>query len=251
MRRCCGERSTPAAASKKTRSPTTMRPASGRISPARHWSVSVLPAPEGPNRPRTHCSASQLTSSVNPGKRLVIATDTVPLIRSIPQPRESAQAEQQYDNDADRDQGERVRFAHLICLDSIVDRQRQCLGSSWNVPGHHEGDPELAERTAERQNRSGEHRAPRERKRDAPEHAPLRTPEGPRRLLELPVHGFEARLGGLDDECDRPDAGGENRGCRGEGELEPERGERSADRASVPDDDEEVVDEHRGRQDQS
>src|SRR5207302_5237578 len=151
---------------------------------------------------------------------------------------------------ADGDQRERVRFAHLVRLDPVVDRQRQRLGATRDVPGHHEGDPELAERAAERQDRPREHGAPRERKRDAPEHAPLGATQRPRRLLQLCVHGFEARLRGLDDERDRPDARGQYCGARGEGELEPDRGESAPDRAPVADDDQEIVAEHRGRQDQ-
>src|SRR5207249_11707976 len=53
-----------------------MRPASGRISPARHWRVNVLPAPDGPKSPTTDFSARQLTSSVNPGYLLTISTET-------------------------------------------------------------------------------------------------------------------------------------------------------------------------------
>src|SRR5438128_8170772 len=73
-----------------------MRPASGRISPARHWRVTVLPAPEGPKSPTTDFSAVQRTSSVNPGYRLTISTETTPSVpfgkscRRLPRSRRAA-----------------------------------------------------------------------------------------------------------------------------------------------------------------
>ena len=76
-----GGSSTSLAESKSTRPSTTIRPASGRTRPARHWSVSVLPAPEGPKSTATPPSASQPTSSRKPGSCLTTRTSRRALIR--------------------------------------------------------------------------------------------------------------------------------------------------------------------------
>src|SRR5207244_2808200 len=58
--------------------------------------VSVLPAPEGPKSPTTDFSAVQRTSSVNPGYRLTISTETTPSVpfgkscRRLPRSRRAA-----------------------------------------------------------------------------------------------------------------------------------------------------------------
>src|SRR3990167_1945424 len=54
-----------------------MRPWSGRRRPAKHWSVSVLPAPLGPKRATTWSPDSQQTSSANPGRRLAMERETI------------------------------------------------------------------------------------------------------------------------------------------------------------------------------
>src|SRR5687767_11237286 len=115
----------PAALSKSTRSFTTMRPASGRLSPARQSSVAVLPAPEGPKSPVTRARACHDTSSVKPGNRLL--TSMAIIARSVPQADDARQSDEEEDDRAERDQRERVGLRHLVGLHVIVDGQGQRL----------------------------------------------------------------------------------------------------------------------------
>jgi hypothetical protein len=69
-----------------------MRPESGRTSPARHWSVRVFPAPEGPKSVTTSSPASQETSSVKPGSAFLTSRVSA---TSEPEPREAPDAHQE------------------------------------------------------------------------------------------------------------------------------------------------------------
>ena len=75
MKRRCGGRSIPAAESNRTLPSNTIRPVSGRIRPAIHLSVMLLPEPELPNRPSVPSSTANADSSVKSGSFFVISTD--------------------------------------------------------------------------------------------------------------------------------------------------------------------------------
>src|SRR2546428_177564 len=103
----------PTALSKSTRSLTTIRPASGRMRPARQSSVSVLPEPEGPNSPHTASADSHRTSRLKPGSCLVRVIDST---RSVPKPPEPPDTEEEQDHDRHRQQRGDVGLGHLIGL---------------------------------------------------------------------------------------------------------------------------------------
>ena len=114
----------------------------------------------------------------------------------------------------------------------------------------HQRDAEVAECPAECQHGAG-HDSPRgERKRDRPEHAPLGASESERRLLEPSVHRLEAGLRGLDEEGARSQPCRQHRRPPCEGELDSRRVENATNGALAADQDEEVVAEHRRRQDE-
>src|SRR5882672_7593295 len=75
-----------------------------------------------------------------------------------------------------RDQAQSIPVATRLC--ALEDGECECLCFARNVSGDQDRGAELPERTAERQKRSGEDPAPRERKGDAPKRAKLGVTEG-------------------------------------------------------------------------
>ena len=64
------------------------------------------------------------------------------------------------------------------------------------------------------------------------------------------VHRLEPRLGRLDQQRDGAHAGRQDRGAPGERQLDAEATQRAADRSPPADDEQQVIAEHGGRQDQ-
>src|SRR5712692_4970727 len=130
----------PRSPSKKTVPLTTMRPPSGRMSPARHCSVSVLPAPEGPKRVTTSSPASQLTSSVKPGRDLRTSRERA---TSEPQAREAPEPHQEQRHGGHGDERERIGLGHAVGLDEVIDGERRGLGQPGNAARDNERDAKV------------------------------------------------------------------------------------------------------------
>src|SRR5262245_19396806 len=165
-----------------------MRPASGRSSTARHWSVSVLPAPDGPNSAATPATDGHATSSVNPGNRLTSVTSSGMSGRAGAETAGHDQDDaREQGQEADQDKG----AAGLPDLDSGIDREGNGGRAPRDVAGEHQRRAELPERPGEGQHEPGQDAVASERERHLERGAPLGTPERVRGPLEIPVNGLD------------------------------------------------------------
>src|SRR5204863_5885325 len=115
-----------------------MRPSSGRKSPARHWRVSVLPAPDGAKSATTFSRASQRASSVKPGKRLTMLTSRRAISGGAgaePAGHDQHDARERGEQ-ADQEEG----VARLPRLHRAVDGERHRRRLPRDVAGQHQRD---------------------------------------------------------------------------------------------------------------
>ncbi len=209
-----------------------MRPASGRTSPARHCSVRVLPAPDGPKSATTPSPALHSTSSVKPGSDLRMR-DLEPARHAARAPRRLADDQHEAGQRGEhRHQAERL--AALARLHRGVDGERHGRGPARDVARQHQGGAELAERAREGEHEPGQDPVAGQRQRHLERGAQLRAAEGVGRALEIAVHRLDGRAHRAHQERQRHHGGRDHRRVPGEGHRpagQPRRAARRARRA--------------------
>ena len=136
-------------------------------------------------------------------------------------------------------------------FDGVVDGDRDRLGAAGDIAGDHDGDAEIAEGAGEGEGGGGGDGAAGEGQGHAPEEAPFGGAEGAGGALVTMVDGFEGGAGGLDEQGRGVDAGGDDGGLPGEDEGGAEDGfDEVADGAGAAEQDQQVIAEDGGRQDE-
>ena len=233
----------PAALSKKTRPSTTMRPAAGVISPARHCSVSVLPAPEGPNSTATPPPADHATSRSKPGT-LQRDGDLEAIAHVALAPSRLAATITRQES-AVRTPTSRSAVVLFARLHGGVDRQRHRRGLAGNVAGQHQRGAELAERPREGEHESGQDAVAGQRQRHLQRRPQLGAAQRVGRPLEVAIDRLERRLRRAHEQRQRHHRGRHHRRIPGERDAPAgQLVDRSAEPATPAEQHDEVVAGH-------
>src|SRR5579864_7858069 len=190
MRRRRAGTKMPRPVSVNTSPSTTIRPRSGRRSPAIALISEVLPAPERPNSAVRPSALSNEASSVKPPKWC--ATATLSMSEAVNAARRALDQDfgdqERGERDRDRHQGQAKRGEIAAGgLDQRIDRGRQRLGFAWDVRDEGDRRAEFAERAGKGQDHAGDDPRQDQRQGDRREYPERIGAERPGGVLEAAV----------------------------------------------------------------
>ena len=133
----------------------------------------------------------------------------------------------------------------------VVNGNGSGLRLAWNIARNHERGPEITQRAGEGQHAGGNHGAPRERQRHAPEDTPVGCAQVARRFLVAAVHGIKCRARRLHQQRNRVERGRHHRRLPGKYQRRAEHPfVKLSQRARPAQHHQQIVAEHRWRQHQ-
>ena len=253
MRRRSSGRCRPVPASATTSPSSTMRPRSGRSSPASSASRVDLPAPEAPNSAVVAAAGAAKAASTRNAPRASPASKSITGARSSAAraaPASRRAAARRGRSTATAREPQRRRFA-ARGLQRAVDREWQRLRFAGHAGGEGDHGPELAEAGREADDRGRDHARHRQRQRDREEAVEPAGAERTRRELEAGIDRLDRQphRAHHDRECHHARR---QRGA-GRGEHQPRaerRFEPAADRALDAEGQQQHVADHHRRQHQ-